>query len=77
MTSNMVTKELYLRHDLVNVQTGEKIEQNYNGQKMHSFVTKTYKDENVDAKWGYLSENSISNEKKSFLKKCYYKINRL
>lgn len=57
MTSNMVTKELYLRHDLINIKTGKKIEQNYNHQELHPIITNTYKDESVDAKWGYLNFN--------------------
>ena len=63
MTSNMVTKELYLRHDLININTGKKIQQNYNRQELHPFITKTYKDESVDAKWGYLNfEHQKNNE---------------
>ena len=57
MTSNMVTKELYLRHDLINIKTGKIIEQNYNHQLLHPIITNTYKDESVDAKWGYLNFN--------------------
>jgi hypothetical protein len=63
MTSNMVTKELYLRHDLINIKTGNKIEQNYNHQELHPIITNTYKDESVDAKWGYLNfEHQKNNE---------------
>jgi hypothetical protein len=55
----MVTKELYLRHDLINIKTGKKIEQNYNHQELYPIITNTYKDESVDAKWGYLNFNDL------------------
>ncbi|WPU98029.1 phytanoyl-CoA dioxygenase family protein [Mucilaginibacter sp. cycad4] len=35
MLSNMVTDELFLRHNLTNIATGEKAEPNYNGQKLN------------------------------------------
>ncbi|MCF2447131.1 phytanoyl-CoA dioxygenase family protein [Dyadobacter sp. CY345] len=37
MLSNMVTRELYLRDGLENMLTGEKVVQNYNGNKMRTF----------------------------------------
>ncbi|WP_207493271.1 phytanoyl-CoA dioxygenase family protein [Aridibaculum aurantiacum] len=39
MLSNMVTKELYLRTSLVNIKTGEKVEQTYNGKKLNYIST--------------------------------------
>jgi hypothetical protein len=68
----MVTKELYLRHDLINIITGNKIEQYYNHQELHPIITNTYKDESVDAKWGYLNFNK---NKKNLIKKLIQKFN--
>jgi len=34
MLSNMVTKDLFLRRNLENIKTGEKVEQTYNGRKL-------------------------------------------
>jgi ectoine hydroxylase-related dioxygenase (phytanoyl-CoA dioxygenase family) len=39
MLSNMVTNELYLRKRLTNIQTGEAIEQTYNGKILNSIKT--------------------------------------
>ncbi len=39
MLSNMVTNELYLRQNLVNIKTGEKVIQSYNGQKLNQVLT--------------------------------------
>jgi ectoine hydroxylase-related dioxygenase (phytanoyl-CoA dioxygenase family) len=39
MLSNMVTKELFLRNGLVNIATGEKAEQTYNGEKLNVIKT--------------------------------------
>jgi hypothetical protein len=36
MLSNMVTNELYLRNNLVNIATGQPVEQTYNGQAVQS-----------------------------------------
>lgn len=35
MLSNMVTRELFLRWNLENIETGEKVVQNYNGKQLH------------------------------------------
>ena len=35
MLSNMITGELYIRNNLTNIATGEKIEQRYNGQQLY------------------------------------------
>lgn len=42
--SNMVTNELYLRTKLVNINTGKRVEQSYNGKKSNTLKTgkKTY-----------------------------------
>ncbi|MEO6631702.1 MAG: phytanoyl-CoA dioxygenase family protein [Mucilaginibacter sp.] len=37
MLSNMVANELYLRSRLVNIKTGNLVEQNYNGKKLNTF----------------------------------------
>jgi len=37
--SNMVTNELYLRNSLVNINTGELVQQSYNGKKLHRLKT--------------------------------------
>ena len=44
MLSNMVTNELYLRNNLVNINTGKQAEQSYNGKKLNNLKTskKTY-----------------------------------
>ena len=39
MISNMVTKELYLRNKLVNINTGKRVEQSYNGEKLNTLKT--------------------------------------
>lgn len=39
MLSNMVTHELYLRNNLINIKTGKKAEQSYNGQKLNMLPT--------------------------------------
>jgi ectoine hydroxylase-related dioxygenase (phytanoyl-CoA dioxygenase family) len=39
MLSNMVTKQLYLRDELVNMVTGEKVNQSYNGEKINALKT--------------------------------------
>jgi ectoine hydroxylase-related dioxygenase (phytanoyl-CoA dioxygenase family) len=39
MLSNMVTNELVLRNDLVNINTGKVVEQSYNGKKLNYFKT--------------------------------------
>ncbi len=39
MLSNMATRELYLRPDLINIKTGKKTAQSYNGEKLN--VVKT------------------------------------
>lgn len=39
MLSNMVTNEFYLRQNLVNIKTGEKVIQSYNGQKLKQIPT--------------------------------------
>lgn len=36
MLSNMVTKQLYLRDELVNMKTGEKVNQSYNGENINA-----------------------------------------
>jgi len=40
MLSNMVTNELYLRNNLVNIKTGEIEQQSYNGEKLNVIETK-------------------------------------
>ena len=39
MISNMVTNELVLRNELVNIKTGKPVEQSYNGKKLNLFKT--------------------------------------
>ncbi|HWZ03695.1 MAG TPA: phytanoyl-CoA dioxygenase family protein [Mucilaginibacter sp.] len=39
MLSNMVTNELYLRRRLINIETGEKVKQSYNGKKLRELKT--------------------------------------
>lgn len=39
MLSNMVTKQLYLRGELVNMITGEKVDQTYNGDRISALKT--------------------------------------
>ncbi|MCE6991861.1 phytanoyl-CoA dioxygenase family protein [Dyadobacter sp. CY323] len=39
MLSNMVTKDLFLRRNLENIRTGERVEQSYNGQKLQYLAT--------------------------------------
>jgi len=39
MLSNMVTHELYLRYKLVNIKTGQEVQQSYNGEKLHAIKT--------------------------------------
>jgi phytanoyl-CoA dioxygenase PhyH len=39
MLSNMVTRELFLRNNLVNINTGKKVEQSYNGEKINILKT--------------------------------------
>ena len=39
MLSNMVTNELYLRNNLVNINTGEKVVQSFNGNKINNIAT--------------------------------------
>lgn len=74
MTSNMVTKELHLRHDLIDIHTGKPVHQYYNNQKLHPIITDTYKDDNVDAKWGYLN---FKDKKLHKLTKIIQKLNFL
>ena len=39
MLSNMVTNELFLRNNLVDIKTGEKVVQSFNGNLISSFQT--------------------------------------
>lgn len=41
MLSNMVTRELYLRTELRNMRTGEKVKQSFNGNDLKHFQTRT------------------------------------
>jgi len=39
MLSNMVTNELYLRNNIININTGQKVEQSFNGNKINYIET--------------------------------------
>ncbi|MFI5159161.1 MAG: phytanoyl-CoA dioxygenase family protein [Sphingobacteriales bacterium] len=66
MLSNMVTHELYLRNSLVDIKSGQKVHQSYNGEELNAIRTnnKLYILTGKDTTTGSILKSSIKNAMK-------------